>query len=795
MTLDTPAVSKTSETMVLDSSVQDDLLKIVQSGTPAEQCLAIRTLGAWALPSARAVLLEATRNEDPDVRVDALQTLVKLGETDLAEDLIWSLQNDPVGEAKIAALSGLRPEDRDLASSLLRRLVLDRCEEDITWEDEVADWDDWLDVQKEAIRTIGRLGIEDAVEDLLTAANDEFGQELWREVLDAFAGLGRPGLLALIDAGQSASERQRERAARALATSLDPMADKALDALGQDNDENVRLAALETLLERHAPLSDARLIADPSAKVRVFAASRSPTITADDLVQLAITDENKAVKLAAARRLRDRRLSATQVGKLISHARSKLRREPEEFIVELVGLLSQDESEEAFDLLVEIRAHNPKPAIQRAVLIAFSGFERPEVLEPLTGGVTSKSQMVRLSALAAIGDLSLGDSEIADNAAAVLLLAARGLLASEEEDAKENEADGGSEEEKQFGARARDDDSGSRNRIVLDREGNIVPKETNEEPVKLSDYRKSEEPASDAEQDVEAADVIEAEVPVETLEEDSADIVAFPQSTLSAILQGDEDQVAFQEEKVELNDEDLKFLELAQSTLKKKRVRPDVAPNTATDIRRIATRLIGEQTRSVFTPVLLEALEARDDELKVAALRALLQRCAKGIALDAKEWTRLLTLPPENHLPARVAHLDLLSHAPTELAMPHLEAALSGDDCVVQSAALAAFEKLNIVPPQIAELLQSRDRGTRRAALRFLCGLGETDKADALVLATFEESGALWAELADALRKRGACEFTENVIEKLHEACLQGGVNRQIALQVLSGIGEAREAA
>ena len=113
---------------------------------------------------------------------------------------------------------------------------------------------------------------------------------------------------------------------------------------------------------------------------------------------------------------------------------------------------------------MEIRAHNPRPAIQRAVLTAFSRFERPEVLEPLTGGVTSKSQMVRLSALAALGDLSLDDSEIADNAAAVLLLAARGQLASEEEEAKENEADGGSEEEKQFGARARDDDGGSSSR-------------------------------------------------------------------------------------------------------------------------------------------------------------------------------------------------------------------------------------------------------------------------------------------------------------------------------------------
>ncbi|MFN3253217.1 HEAT repeat domain-containing protein [Roseibium album] len=791
----TPESAEVSETLVLGSEVEGNLLTIAQSGTPAEQCLAIKALGAWAPPSARTVLLEATHNADPDVRVDALQTLVKLEETNLGKDFMWSLENDPVGEAKIAALRGLCREDRDLASSLLQRLILDRCEEDVAWEDEVADWDDWLDIQKEVIHTVGRLGIQDAVDVLLTAANDEFGQDLWRETLEALAGLGRPGLLALIDAGQSASERHRERAARALGASRDSMAIKALDALSQDKVANVRLAALETMLERKAPLFDARLIEDQSGSIRAFAAARSPTIATDNLIQLAISDEDKMVRLAAARRLSERRPSAAQIGRLVNHAKLKLRHESEDFVAALVEILAESGSDEAFELLMEIKTRNPKPDIQRAVLTAFSRFENPEVLEHLADGITSGSQMVRLSALVSLAALSRGSGEIADNAAAVLLLAARGGLVSEEEETKEKEKNGGQEEAKQFGARARDDDGGNKNRIVLDREGNIVPQETSSEPAKLSDYRNPEEATPTGDTDLDLPPENEAEASVDALAEDGADVVAFPQSTLSAILQGDVEQAEFQEEKIDLSEEDLKFLELAQSTLQKKRVRPDVAPNTALDIRRIAVRLIGEQVHSAFTPVLLEALNARDDELRAAALRALLHRCTKGVALEASDWSRLANQPPDNHLPARAAYLELLAFAPKELAMPHLEAALADEANMAQAAALATFEIMKIVPPQVPGMLHSGDRGTRRAALKLVCGLGETDRTDALVQATFEESGALWAELAAALKKRGACPLTANIIARLDEACLKGGVNRQIALQVLSGMGDAKDVA
>ncbi|MEM9631152.1 MAG: HEAT repeat domain-containing protein [Pseudomonadota bacterium] len=794
MTLENPALHAKSEILTLNKDVQDNLLEIARTGTPSEQCLAIETAGVWKLSSAREVLLEATRNDDPDVRVDALQTLVALKEKGLGKDFLWSLENDPIGDSKVAAIRGLQSEDRDFVAPLLRKLVIDRCEDDVAWEDESADWDDWLDIQKEAIRAVGRLGIEEAVEDLISAATDEFGQDLWNEVLEAFAGLGRPGLLALIDAGQSQSERQRARAARALGASNDPLVIKALDALSQDTSAEVRLAALETLLERNAPIFDTRLIKDVSAQIRVFVAFKSPTVATDDLIDLAIADEDKSVKLAAIKRLTGRHPANAQVARLLDHAKAKLRSEPEDYISALVEVLGRSGTDEAFELLLEIKTRNPKPEIQRAVHTALANFERPQSVESLTDGVTSKSQMVRLSALASLACLSGKEGAVADNAAAVLLLAAHGELASEEEEAREKEKEKDQEPEKQFGARARDDEGGSKNRIVLDREGNIIPQESTEDPVKLSDYRKPDEEVAIEETDSDHPEASDATDPVETLQEQTAEVVDFPQNTLAAILQGDAEQASFEEEKIDLSDEDLKFLELAQSTLQKKRVRPDVAPSTAADIRRIAVRLIGEQQQPVFTQALLTCCSASDNELRASALTSLLRRAERGITPSDLTWKKLLSLPPDNHPPARMTFLELLAFAPRDTAWQRLDTALSGGNDADKIAALKACARLGITPDQLGDLLNSENRSTRQAALKFACEFEDSRCAPDLIQATFRESGALGSVLAKAICSRGVCGLSNEIFSRLKDACDEGGTQRLIALQILSQAGKEQAA-
>jgi HEAT repeat protein len=779
--LDEPPTS-----LLLGEDTLKSLIDLVEEGAPADQCLAIKTLQAWQHPLARETLVKATRNEDPDVRVDALEALRSLGAKDLCDVFLWSLQNDPVGDSKVSAIRGLGLQDRGAAAPLLRKLILDRCEDNVIWEDEVADWDDWLDVQKEAIRAVGRLGVDDAVSDILSATNDEFGQDLWIEALAAFADMGRSGLMALIDAGQSATELQRKRAARALETSMDPLAVKALDALSQDKSAEVRLAALETMIARKAPLADGPLIKDPSPAIRQFAAAKSTTVGNDDLIELATSDESRQVKLAAISRLSERRLAEGQITALLAHARTRLRSEPEDYVAGLIQVLKHHCTAEVFDLLIEIREHNPKPAVQKAVADAMTHFTRPEALEVLEQSVSHKSQMVRLSALASLATLSSGEGEIADNAAALLYLAARGnLVKAEEEDNSEKEA----EEEKQFSNRAKDDEGSSRNRIVLDREGNVISDKPAEESVNLSDYRKQEDPSDSSEEVIEPET---SELPDELEEgatEETAEVVAFPTNTLASILQSDEEQATFQEEKIELSGKDLKFLELAQSTLQKKRVRPDVVPNAALDVRRVSVRLIGEQLHPAFTSALLFCTKSTDSELRASAFEAIARRASQGVSPSEEEWNSLASLPPDNHPPARAAFFGLLAFSPPDVSGPRLQTALVGDEITDRVAALKLCSLLGKVPEKLAEFLRADNRSVRQAALNVAMECDQAGCEEDILAAAFRESGALGTELAKGMIRRGACGLNDTILAGLTTACREGGTRRIIALQVLSQAG------
>jgi HEAT repeat protein len=769
------------------------LIDLVDEGTPADQCLAIKALQAWQHPLARETFVKATRNDDPDVRVDALEALRSLNAGDLGDVFFWSLQNDPVGDSKVAAIRGLGPQDRDVAAPLLRKLIQDRCEEEVTWEDEVADWDDWLDIQKEAIRAVGKLGVEDAVSDILAAANDEFGQDLWIEALAAFADLGRSGLMALIDAGQSATELQRKRAARALEASMDSLAVKALDALSQDKSAEVRLAALETAIARKAPLADDRLIKDPSPAIRQFAAAKSPTIGNDDLLELATADGSKQVKLAAISRLSERHPTASQIAALLAHARTKLRSEPEGYVAALIQVLKRAGTSEIFDLLMEIREHNPNPEIQRAVADAMAHFTSPEALEVLEQSVSHRSQMVRLSTLASLAALSSGEGEIADNAAALLYLAARGDLVNAEEENKSGKEE--VESEKQFSNRARDDEGGNRNRIVLDREGNVISQKPAEETVNLSDYRKQEDQLDNPEEAIEPET---SELPEELEEgatEESAEVVAFPTNTLASILQSDEEQATFQEEKIELSGKDLKFLELAQSTLQKKRVRPDVAPNAALDVQRVSVRLIGEQQHPAFTSALLSCTNATDNELRASAFDAIARRAKQGVSLSEEEWNSLASLPPDNHPPARAAFFGLLAFSPTDVSGPRLQTALTDGETTDRVAALKLCSLLGKVPENLSDHLSSDSRSVRKAAINVAMECDQTEREEDILAAAFRESGALGAELSKGMTSRGACGLNDAILEGLTNACLAGGTRRIIALQVLSQAGSKAMAA
>lgn len=674
------------ERPVLEADTLDILSEILEHGEPDEQCLAIKTLQAWQVSGARDLLVKATRSEDPGVRVVALEALVSIEATGVGDVFLWSLENDPTGAAKVAALRGLGPQDGDAAVALVRKLILGRSEEQAARKEETSDCDDWLDVQREAIRATGRLGLESAVPDILSAANDEFGQDLWNECLSALAALGRPGLMALIDVGQSPSELQRERAARALEASGDPLAVKAIEALCLDRSAEVRAAALEATVGRKLPIADWRLIKEPSPVIRKFVAEKSPTVGNVDLVRLATNDESAEVRLAAVRRLTERRPSPDQIADLLVHARTRLRSEPEDYILALVRVLERARGNGRLELLQDILEHDPKPAVQRAVAEALVAFDSPEVLDILKLLLAHENQMIRHSALTSLARLSYGEGAVADNAAALLFLAANGQL--------------------------------------------------------LADH-------------------------------------AIPEM----------DQVAFQEEKFDFSEEDLIFLELVQSTLRKEGTLSIVTPEVAIDIRRIAVRLIGELDGQAFTVALLRCAQSSDDDLRTAAFDAVARRASRGVRLTDRGWEILNALPPDNYPQARSAFLAILSSMPAEVAETRLKQALQSGEAMDVAAALTVCGQLGQAPEELGSFLSSEDRSIRKAAIGLAFTCDQQAFADEVLNAAFSESGALGGVLAIELVKSGAGGLKTTLFKKLEKACRAGGVQRQLSLQVLSQIG------
>ena len=153
-------------------------------------------------------------DEDPDVRSDSMAALVHRARPQDAAAIRRSLQSDPVGDVKIAAIQALCRLKDEASIALLQALAKDRCEPDVAWEH--GSWDDWLDVQVAAIDALGRMNAGGAVDDLIEARADESGQDLDHAVFAALARMPGRGVATLLGFLGDGDARVRQRALAAL---------------------------------------------------------------------------------------------------------------------------------------------------------------------------------------------------------------------------------------------------------------------------------------------------------------------------------------------------------------------------------------------------------------------------------------------------------------------------------------------------------------------------------------------------------------------------------------------------
>ncbi len=207
------------------------------SDTKTEKIAAIYELKMNPSPENIATLRELLEEQDRDLRVTALNSLVTLGVEDAAELAVAALKDeDPFVRATAAKLVGDQ-EDPALTGFLTRALRADP---------------DPL-VRRRACQALARVAGDDAGPALIAALRDPDSQVRLEAIKGAKAiapGQGSERLAELL--GEDPSWEVRVRAASALGLCGDPAAGEALRAALDDPVEFVRAAAAKAL-EQYRP--------------------------------------------------------------------------------------------------------------------------------------------------------------------------------------------------------------------------------------------------------------------------------------------------------------------------------------------------------------------------------------------------------------------------------------------------------------------------------------------------------------------------------------------------------------
>ncbi|MEM8657987.1 MAG: hypothetical protein AAGF22_07810, partial [Pseudomonadota bacterium] len=241
----------------------------LESQNEVLRCAAIRATSGLCedVDAQRETLLTALMDTDPDVRTDAMEVFAPLARDGDAGTLLLSLSGDPVREVKLAAIAGLGGLQCPEASTLLRSLARSRAEDQVAWEDEDSDWEDWLDIQIVAIKALGQMGDASAIPDLLAARDDEYGQTLDVQVFEALSLMGADGVRALFDILHHETGLARKRVADALASAAPEALALHLDDLLAAPEGQLRALAV-TLLPADDPRGAQICHADPDPDVR-----------------------------------------------------------------------------------------------------------------------------------------------------------------------------------------------------------------------------------------------------------------------------------------------------------------------------------------------------------------------------------------------------------------------------------------------------------------------------------------------------------------------------------------------
>ena len=261
----------------------DKLHDLIKQGDDVDRCYAIRSLAAIRAPHSSEVLIECLRDEDIDVCVDAADALGQLGGESAAEKLLESLMNDPDGEIKTACIKALAElGDTDTIPHFIA--MAEQRPDNISFDDN--EWDVWWDMQLESIKALGALKVREAIPAFRNIIEQDDYLDIENELYKAAARIGHEGDELLLSILETGGGRARRRVIKALGNSDTQATLKPLARALQDEEPEIRQAALQALPNRrHAvyylPVI-LHLLKDSDAGVRRAAVKAVTNISSQD---------------------------------------------------------------------------------------------------------------------------------------------------------------------------------------------------------------------------------------------------------------------------------------------------------------------------------------------------------------------------------------------------------------------------------------------------------------------------------------------------------------------------------
>ena len=703
----------------------DTLSAILASGVDVHRCAAARALGHIADPGSIDPLVEALLDEDPDVRVDAITALGEFADPRCADVLMESLIGDPCGDVKVSAIGTLARLGHRPVIPWLCRMVAGRDEE-IAWDDEGFyddTWDDWLDIQLAAMRGLGQFGAEEGVADILSALEDEMGQDVSETAIRTLIQLGKPGTEALNGLFSQGDVRMRRRIATVVGADTGEHAGALLDRCLGDTSPQVRMAAARQILERD-PLDRRveQLFSDASAEVRAaaleFAGACYPEQTMRCLDDVSADVKSASYKVVAGH---PDEFEGEDFADFVRDAVSGRADVASEAAVAWASLVG----ERACNALGGALCDEEQPlAFRRGVIGALSRVGFPST-DYLAAVAADDDRQIRLDAMTALADLAAGHDVWPNRAGELLLAALNGELVDPEPEEEE---------------------TGSPDHVDGQDGGNGPASEPPAEDDSSGD---------DAEPAVRERD-------------------AGPVSTLQTILSGRDDMERAVETgsgpEFELSDEDRKFIALAERrAMSKKKVSLETAVAPYPDIRQFAARLLGGTGRAEVVAPLIAVLGDPDRELCLCTLDSLwrLGETLNGLPQAALEPVVEILEGDDREL-RRLAVRVLPWVRPGDV-IERLRVLLADQDELVRLEAVRGLAACGAVDAAMESCLADAYPGVRLAAAKAIAHQFDEEAVEPLLAFALANDGMYWREAARLLKGCAPQQATDRFLQILLE--------------------------